>query len=156
MLVEYSFNKASEAEIAEHLTLCDVDFVPPLSCRVDIRDYAKKIASNAVRFEAWLDCKLIGLVAAYCNDGDKLIAYITSVSILREWTKNGIGANLLCQCVEYAKSLGIRNISLEVEASNVAAIKLYEKSGFIADNVDESFVKMNLLLKSGGEHEHLS
>ena len=81
--VDYLSNKASEAEIAEHLSRCDADFVPPLSGRVEINDYAKKIASKATRFEAWSGGTLVGLVAAYCNDQEKHIAYITSVSVLR-------------------------------------------------------------------------
>ena len=149
-------NKASAAQIEEHLSRCDADFVPPLSGRVEIKSYAEKIANKAIRFEAWLGGTLVGLVATYCNDQDKHIAYITSVSVLREWTSNGIAASLMGQCVEYAKSLGIQQISLEVGARNITAIKLYEKSGFVTGKADAPFVTMNLLLKSGEEHEQQS
>jgi len=70
-VVEYLSNKASEVEIAEHLSRCEADFVPPLSGRLEINDYAKKIASKAMRFEAWSDGRLVGLVAGYCNDQEK-------------------------------------------------------------------------------------
>jgi ribosomal protein S18 acetylase RimI-like enzyme len=142
--VEYLSNKASEAEIAEHLSRCDADFVPPLSGRVEINDYAKKIASNATRFEAWSGVTLVGFVAFYCNDQEKHIAYITSVSVLRKWTGKGIVYRLMNQCIEHAKALGIRQISLEVASGNTSAIKLYEKSGFVADRVNAPFVVMNL------------
>ena len=106
--IEYRLNMASAAQIAEHLLRCDADFVPPLSGRVEIRDYAQKIASKATRFEAWSGGTLVGLVAAYCNDRDKRIAFITSVSVLREWTGKGIAARLMksvhrtCEGVGYA------------------------------------------------------
>ena len=150
--VEYLSNKASEAEIAEHLSHCDADFVPPLSGRVEINDYAKKIANKATRFEAWSGGTLVGLVAAYCNDQEKRIAYITSVSVLKEWMGKGIAARLMSQCIEHAKASGMRQISLEVASDNAPAIRLYEKSGFVAGKANAPFVSMNLYLKSGKEH----
>jgi ribosomal protein S18 acetylase RimI-like enzyme len=151
--VEYLSNKASEAEIAEHLSRCDADFVPPLSGRVEISDYAQKIASKATRFEAWSGGTLVGLVAAYCNDQEKRVAYITSVSVLKEWMSKGIAARLMSQCIEHAKASGMRQISLEVASDNAPAIRLYEKSGFAAGKVNAPFVTMDLHLKSGEEYE---
>lgn len=144
--VEYLTNKASEAEIAEHLSRCDGDFVPPLSGRVEIIDYAKKIASKATRFEAWSGGRLVGLVAAYCNDQESHSAYITSVSVLREWTGKGIAERLMNQCVEHARASGMQRISLEVAGGNAAAIKLYKKSGFVLGKAKAPFVSMNLYL----------
>lgn len=149
VVVEYLSNKASEAEIAEHLSCCDADFIPPLSGRVEINDYAKKIASKATRFEAWSGGTVVGLVAAYCNDQKKHIAYITSVSVLREWMAKGISARLISQCIEHAKVSGMRQISLEVACHNTPAIRLYEKNGFVAGKVKAPFVSMDLYLKSG-------
>jgi ribosomal protein S18 acetylase RimI-like enzyme len=145
--VKYRLNKASEAEIAEHLLRCDADFVPPLSGRVEITDYAKKIASKAARFEAWSDDRLVGLVAVYCNDLEKRIAYITSVSVSRESMGRGIGESMMRQCIARVKALGMHQVSLEVASDNMPAIGLYEKSGFIAGRTKEPFVTMDLYLK---------
>jgi len=150
--VKYLSNKATEAEIADHLARCDTDFVPPLSSRVEINDYAQKITSKATRLEAWSGGTLIGLVAIYCNDKKSRIAYITSVSVLHEWMCKGIAANLMKQGIEHAKMSGMQQISLEVASDNTTAIKLYEKSGFIVGEVADAFTTMNLYLKSGEEH----
>jgi ribosomal protein S18 acetylase RimI-like enzyme len=144
--VEYLCNKASVPQIAEHLLHCDVDFIPPLSGRVEINDYAQKIAGKATRIEAWLGGTLVGLVAVYCNDQEDHIAYITSVSVLPAWTGNGIATRLINQCVEHAKASGMRRISLEVSGDNARAIKLYEKSGFVAGKAIAPFVTMSLFL----------
>ncbi len=144
--VEYLSNQASEEQIAQHLSQCDADFVPPLSGRLDINDYAHKIASKAVRFEAWSGSTLIGLVAAYCNDHKTHTAYITSVSVLKKWTGKGIAAHLIEQCVKHAKTTGMQQISLEVASDNAPAIKLYEKNGFVAGRTNSSFVAMNRVL----------
>lgn len=142
--VEYSLNKASEAAIAEHLERCDSDFIPPLSTRVDLCDYAKKIASSATRFEAWSGGALIGLVAAYCNDPEKRRAYITSVSVLKGWMGKGVAARLVEQCSAYAGGIGMRQVSLEVACDNMNAIRLYQKAGFVAGQVKGTFVTMDL------------
>jgi ribosomal protein S18 acetylase RimI-like enzyme len=151
--VEYHLNKASAVELAEHLLRCDADFVPPLSSRVNINDYAQKIANKAARFEAWSGSTLVGLVAAYCNDRGNRISYITSGSVLRGWTGKGIARDLTKQCIEHAQTLGMRQISLEVASDNAPAIKLYEKSGFVPSKTNPPFVTMDLLLKNGEEHE---
>jgi len=151
--VEYRSDTASEADIAEHLLRCNTDFVPPLSDRVDIRAYAKKIARSATRFEAWSRGTLVGLVAAYCNDREGKIAYITSFSVLGEAMGQGVGTRLMGHCVEHAGALGMRRINLEVGGANAPAIGLYEKTGFRASAVNGSFVSMDFYLDSGDEHE---
>lgn len=148
--VEYCLNKTSEAKIAELLRLCNFDFVPPLSERVEISDYAHKIAHKALRFEAWSGEVLVGLVAAYCNDQQNRIAYITSVSVRREWTGKGIAGQLMTRCIEHAKASGMWQISLEVASGNASAIRLYEKNGFIAGNVNSLVVSMHLHWKTKG------
>jgi len=146
--IEYLLNKASEVEIAIHLSACDADFVPPLSGRIEISDYAKKIASNATRLEAWSGNALIGLVAVYCNDQENGIAFITNVSVLRPWTSKGIATNLMSQCIEYAKALGMQLISLELASNNISAINLYDKSGFVVSKANTPFIFMDLHLKA--------
>ena len=151
--IQYHLNKASTVEIAEHLRRCDADFEPRLSHRVEISSYAQKIVSKAMRFEAWSGGTLVGLVAAYCNDHEKRIAYVTSVSVLRAWTSQGIAARLVGQCVEYAKTSGMRQISLEVASDNTRATTLYEKTGFVAGNGNAPFITMDLCLESEEPHE---
>jgi ribosomal protein S18 acetylase RimI-like enzyme len=137
---------ASVEQIGIYLSQCDTDFIPPLSQRVNIDDYAKKIINNAVRFEAWSGDILIGLVASYFSEQERPVAYITSVSVLREWMRRGITSHLMEQCITYAKDLGIRQIKLEVERGNMPALKLYEKYGFIAAKLNETNFIMSLFL----------
>lgn len=133
--IKFSLNQASEVAIAKHLSSCDVDFVPPLSGRVEIGNYAHKIAENALRFEAWDGGELVGLVAAYCNDSERRSAYITTVSVHRRWQGRGIALCLLEQCLGRAKELGFERLELEVDSGNASATKLYEKTGFIVNHV---------------------
>lgn len=151
--VDYVVNKASAATIAEHLSRCDTDFVPPLRDRVEIVDYAKQIADKAMRFEAWSGSTLVGLVAAYCNDHERSAAYITSVSVLKAWTGKGIATRLINQCVEYARASGMRRIGLEVAGDNPSAMRLYEGIGFSAVDMTGQFVTMNLCIGRREAHD---
>jgi ribosomal protein S18 acetylase RimI-like enzyme/SAM-dependent methyltransferase len=145
--IEYRLNNASAAQIAAHLSRCDADFVPPLGSRVEIKAYAKKIASKATRFEAWSSGTLVGLLAAYCNDLDNAVAYITSVSVLPEWKGKGIAEQLMGQCIDHARVLGMQQIHLEVASDNAPAVKLYKKNGFAVSSTNARIVGMKLNLE---------
>jgi ribosomal protein S18 acetylase RimI-like enzyme len=145
--IEFGLNKAASSQIVGHLSDCDVDFVPPLSERFEIKDYAEKIANKATRLEAWSGDKLVGLLAVYCNDQQQGSAFITSVSVLKEWKGRGIAAGLMQQCIAHVRTTGMRQISLEVARDNLPAIGLYEKSGFVTGITKEPFVVMSLNLE---------
>lgn len=151
--VKYLSNVASPDELTEFLMRCDADFVPPLSGRVEILNYAQKVAINAIRFEAWSAGRLVGLVAAYCNDHHRQTAYITTVSVTRAWNGKGIAAKLMNQCVAYAKASQIQHISLEVASDNTPAIRLYKRCGFVAAKKNAQLISMELHLKSRDENE---
>jgi ribosomal protein S18 acetylase RimI-like enzyme len=144
---------ASESEIEEHLLRCDMSFSPPLNSRVKIKDYAYKIHNHAMRFEAWVDGVLVGLVAVYCNDKKGSAAFITSVSVLPERTGTGIAACLMKECIEYVSALGMKQINLEVASDNEPAIRLYKKFDFITEKTSESLINMNLHIKNGEDYE---
>ena len=127
---EFDFNKANAAQLAVHLRACDEVFPPPLSERVNVSDYVTKVAGRAQCFEAWVNCELVGLVAAYCNDPKRYTAFITSVSVLPIWQGQGIASRLMEICIGYVRNLGFKRIVLEVDGSNVAAVKLYKRHGF--------------------------
>ena len=114
--VAYCVNQASAEQVAEHLALCDPHFVPPLAERVDIGVYAAKLVSTGIRFEAWSGATMVALVAGYVNDRDKQSAYVTSVSVLSNWTGQGIGSRLLNRCISHARAIGMRQVRLEVVA----------------------------------------
>ena len=129
---DFRLNQATALQIEQHLQDCDTSFIPSLSSRVAISDYAKKIKDNAMRFEAWSDGVLVGLVAAYCNNTER--AFITSVSVLPGSKRNGIAKTLLQQCIAHLRSLHIGQVCLEVGTDNVAAKTMYERFGFTASS----------------------
>jgi ribosomal protein S18 acetylase RimI-like enzyme len=145
---EFCRNQATEEQIAEHLVLCDARFVPPLSSRVEIRQYAHKIYAHGMRFEAWGEGSLIGLVAMYCNGGQKSLAYITNVSVLETWPPEAhIASQLLERAIQYLRELQFERVDLEVDKDNNKAIRLYERHGFVADATNRNNLLMKLELE---------
>lgn len=144
--IEYFTNRATDLEITGHLFACDPEFVRALKDRVDIEDYGKKIYNNAIRFEAWAGDVLVGIVAVYCNDQTKRMAYITSVTVLEEWQGRSVAAQLMSRCIEHSKALGMRSIGLEVASGNEPAIGLYKKYGFVVTDTSVSSITMMLTL----------
>jgi len=137
---------ASAAAIAAHLRHCDDDFIPRLSDRVNIDEYSQKIAGRAMRFEAWSDGSLVGLVAAYF-DADGRSAYITTVSVDPTYRNRGVASRLLIQCVAHAQERGDSYVLLEVDRQNGPAMDLYKEMGFSVDDVNERTISMRLDLE---------
>lgn len=80
------------------------------------------------------------------NDEKHLIAYAFSVQVLDElhiqeiavaqdYRNRGIGASLINQLIQTAAAKNAKRAYLEVRRSNHAAIRLYEKFGFVKETV---------------------
>ncbi|NYE56591.1 ribosomal protein S18-alanine N-acetyltransferase [Carboxydothermus ferrireducens] len=75
------------------------------------------------------------------REGDKVIGYggiwivldeahITTLAVHPAYRRNGVGKSLLNALLDVAKNRKVRNIILEVRASNFPAQNLYQKFGF--------------------------
>ena len=89
MMATYSFNKATEQQIEDHLWRVDTDYKPPLHTYVDIPPYARKMATSAVRLENFIGRNLISLMAGYFNP-EKRFLFISNFSIEKEYRGKGM------------------------------------------------------------------
>ncbi|QNA44984.1 GNAT family N-acetyltransferase [Lacibacter sediminis] len=115
--------------------------MPSLNKKVDIKLYAEKITTYAVRFEAWYADELIGLVAAYFND-EKQASFITNVSTVPQYSGKGIASQLMKECISFANANRFNGITLRVAQHNSNAIALYSKFGFQQTGLEEGEVVM--------------
>ena len=69
-----------------------------------------------------------------CGDAD-----ITNVMVREDHRRAGIAEEMLKELMERSKEIGARNFTLEVRASNLPAIRLYEKLGFKSEGVRPGF-----------------
>lgn len=144
MTINYNINTATADDLIIHLTACDSNFIPALSEKVDIEDYAQKLSKHAVNFEAWDGGVLAGLIAAYFNDTENGLGYITNVSTVGGYSGRGIASNLLERCIAYGREQQFESIGLEVNKQSLAAVNLYQKFGFVTTGESDNMLKMNL------------
>lgn len=145
-LTVISVDQADVHTLYQHLSQCDDDFIPALSSRTSIVDYAEKIARQARRFEAWCNGDLIGLIALYCNAPDQQRAFITSVSVLPAWRGKGIASRLMEKCIAQARMAGFQVVELEVDSNNLPAQYFYHNKGFTSSGSSKSNLCMRLNL----------
>ena len=67
--------------------------------------------------------------------------YITNVAVFPDYRRQGVATALLNKAISYCKSANLSFISLEVRASNNAAIDLYVKNGFIKEGERRDFYR---------------
>lgn len=129
----------------------DPYLVPTLSSRIDIRSYSEKLHNYATHFSAWDKDYPVGIALCYFNKPEEGVGYISSFSVRNEYQKKGIAGNLIKKVTKYAKEEHFSKISLEVNKSNMNAIKFYEKYGFkpIYRDATDQFFSMILILKYG-------
>jgi ribosomal protein S18 acetylase RimI-like enzyme len=142
-LIVFKTKTATEKQICSHLEECSDSFIPPLTERVNIAEYAKKIFAKAVTFEAWSDPLLAGMIAVYFNDSNHS-AFITNVSVMKQFMKLGIASELLKTCIKYVRQRKCTQITLEVNNRNNSAINFYEKAGFIKQGAKDDLLIMGL------------
>ncbi|WMJ76710.1 MULTISPECIES: ribosomal protein S18-alanine N-acetyltransferase [unclassified Sedimentibacter] len=94
---------------------------------------------------ASLEKELVNELAYYqcAEEDDKIVGYmgmwrildechITNVAILPEYRNRGIAGMLISKMVEICRCSEISSMTLEVRETNIPAINLYEKFGFVS------------------------
>ena len=77
-----------------------------------------------------------------CLDGERAVSYggmttvldegqITDIATLAEYRRRGLAEAVLGALFDEARARGLKQVTLEVRESNLAAIALYEKFGFV-------------------------
>ncbi|MEG1869464.1 MAG: ribosomal protein S18-alanine N-acetyltransferase [Oscillospiraceae bacterium] len=80
------------------------------------------------------------IVAAYIGMYSVLDeGYIANLAVMPQYRGQGIAFLLITHLQELAQNLGISFITLEVRKSNLIAIKLYQKCGFLSVGMRKGF-----------------
>lgn len=147
--LHYLIKTAGVDDIYCHLKACNDNFIPPLDTRVELMEYTNKLVVQSITFEAWNDKLLVGLIAVYFNQMDingRKIGYVSNVSTMLECAGQGIATQLMIMCLKYATQNKVNEISLEVNSSNIIAIGLYKKLGFVELNRRQHAIEMKIKL----------
>ena len=97
--------------------------------------------------QGYLDSPIWHFLGVY--DGDKLLGYISFTLIIDECQivnvavsptdrKRGAGSLLVLSMLDYIRPLGAKKAYLEVRESNIGAINLYKKHGFLPVGISKN------------------
>ena len=134
----------SESRVFNYLKKNNHLFIPELSSKVSLYEYSNKISKFAKVFFLNRNNIDIAMAAFYVNSQTQK-AYITSISIIQEYQKKGIGVQLLNKVEEVSKLCAMKFIELEVDKRNHQAISLYKKLGF-CEITQHSLINHNSLM----------
>jgi ribosomal-protein-alanine N-acetyltransferase len=59
----------------------------------------------------------------------------------KRYRNKGIGTLLLSALIDYSGQVGIKRMTLEVREHNDAALRLYEKHGFVKDGIRKEYYR---------------
>lgn len=128
---------ANEINI-RHMTLNDLDDVTDIASRCFSAPWERKDFEFSVRAEhdTGLLAECGGMAAGFC-----IIrccspqADIIDVAVIPEARKQGIGTLMVEKLLDEGRKRGVSEFMLEVRASNLPAIRLYENAGFVTIGV---------------------
>lgn len=138
----YKINNSTLEDIKKHLYSCSDSFIPSLESYADISKYSQKIFDFGIKFEAYNNNNLIGLIALYVDNQERT-SFITNVSVDPDFQGNKIAENLLSSCVGYLKENHYLEITLHVNKNNTKAINFYKKHNF----KEKGNIKNNLIME---------
>ncbi len=118
-------------DLLEFLKRVDNSFPVPLSKKQELYDLAQKFCQMATLCYTLENGKMVALVAGYTENLINNTAYISVVATLPEARGKGYAKAAVKQFLDICISKGIAAAHLYTDASNNAAIALYEGLGFV-------------------------
>lgn len=110
--------------------------------------FSEPWSENGIRSELnnpsarFFTAKILGETAGYAGMHTVLDeCYIANVAVRSDFRRRGIADALLERAEETAKNEGCAFISLEVRVSNIPAIRLYEKNGYVSQGERKNFYR---------------
>lgn len=130
-------------EMERILLYLDPYIVPRLSGRVNIENYARKLATYADIFNLEIEGKVVGNLAIYLNSEE---GFLTSIAICPEYQGLGYGRELWERAQELAINKKITAVCLEVYTSNISAKRFYLNRGFQIQKKENDWIRMKKIL----------
>jgi ribosomal-protein-alanine N-acetyltransferase len=122
-----------EADLPEILAIENESFPLPWTAAMFIKELNN---ANAQCLTARLNFgskSVLGAYIIFWIVADE--AHLHNLAVKKEFRRQSLAFNLLKAMQEIARQVGIRAQTLEVRQSNTAAIKLYEKCGFVVKGI---------------------
>ena len=123
--------RITEKKLLTFLNKMDPLFPIPLSRKTYLKNYAEKLHQNATICFQEVDGSIVGVVAGYTENTVNNTAYISLVGVLPEYQNQKIAEQLIGEFISRASHKRLNAIHLYAVKTNIPAIKLYKKMGFV-------------------------
>ena len=127
-MIHYLFGSLSYDEIYQFLLDTDAVFQTPLSNRVNLEEYARKLSAFSVFSYCRDEGSIVGLISCYMNHPPE--AYISNVCVQSDYQNKGLFKKMLEVLINQLEQTTFTTVRLEVSDYNVLAQIVYKKSGF--------------------------
>ena len=124
-------------EVLRFLKAVDTSFPVPLSVKQPLECLAQKFCEKATLCHIEENGEMVALVAGYTQNLAKNMAYISVVATLPDMRGKGYAKKLMKQFLDICEEKKIAAVHLYTDASNEAAIALYERLGFVPYVVED-------------------
>ena len=121
-------NNNLEKCVIEFLKKIDSLFKIPLSRKINLEEYSKKIIRNADVFLALDNESIVGIVVGYNNDKEFKISNMSILAVLNEYQGKGVARRLVNNFLDLAKNKKMEKVKLSTV--DARALKLYESLNF--------------------------
>ena len=126
-----SNNRIKQEKLKEFLQIVDNHFPVPLSAKVDLEDYARKLINRADLIAELSDTgEIQALVAGYVRHVENNMAYIAIVATIPEMRGQGKAKRVVQRFMDYCQEQKRKGVHLYAAESNTNAVRLYESLGF--------------------------
>ncbi len=118
--------------------LCEVDknFPVPLSEKVDLREYAKKLVNKAEICCITEENRILSVAAGYMNNADEEVAFLAVVATSQQARGKGMASALVKEFIDKARARQLKGVHLYTDKRNSSAISIYTKLGFVDYIID--------------------
>lgn len=122
--------KIDVTQIETFLREVDDTFPVPLSHKQDLHAFAVKLAQKATICAEVQDGCILSAVLGYTDDVVDNVGYISVVATLREAQGKGYASKQVKAFAARCEEKGLRGVHLYTAATNLGAIRMYERLGF--------------------------
>lgn len=140
-------NLEDSTRIKNYIKLVQYDFKPPLFDRINqqsgtnnIDKYIDKVFTNGKIIYADFNNEIIGVIFIYMNDYIEYKSYIPLLSVHKKYSGKGVAQKLLTFATNLAFENSMKTIIVKTWKSNLPAINLYLKNGFISTIKGEDII----------------
>lgn len=110
------------------ITEIDTYFTPSLSTQVNLKEYADKLRAHATIITVIHEGEIVGLLAAYLNEGKE--SYASCACVKPSMRGKGCFSRMLCELIRLAQDMNCTSVACRVNADDEAILRTYRKNGF--------------------------